>query len=280
MLARSVLTCFFLLLPALAWAQEPTLEERALIQLNLSRRHAGLEPVTLDSELSRGCMAHAAYLVRNTKHPSTQGLGAHDEDPQLPGYTEDGKKAAKSSDISFGHPPLAAIDCWMNSLFHRIPIIDPNLKKVGFGYAQGGRWRNITVLDVERGRDKGRTETVVIFPGKDMKQVPLALQRGETPDPIPEDKDKLAGYPITITFPLGAMVREAAATLTLDGKEVEVWLSTPEKPVDARFQRNTICLIAKHPFRPGATYTVAWKATVNGMAMEQTWSFGTATTTR
>jgi hypothetical protein len=267
-----------MLVPSLAQAaQEPTLEERALNQLNAYRRAAGLEPVTLDPVLSRGCAAHAAYLVKNTDHPSTKGLGGHDEDPQLPGFTEEGQKAAKASDISFGHSPLAAIDCWMNSLFHRIPIIDPTLKKVGFGYAPGGRWRWITVLDVERGREKNRTEQVVVFPGEGQKNVPLALQRGETPDPIPEDKDKQAGYPITITFPLGSMVREATATLTTaDGKEVEVWLSTPEKPVDARFQRNTICLIAKNPLRPGTTYTVTGAAMLADRAWAQTWSFTTA----
>ena len=179
-----------------------------LLQLNAFRRAAGLEVVTLDPTLSGGCAAHAAYLVKNNGHASTEGLGAHDEDAQLPGFTEDGKKAAKSSNISFGHPPVAAVDCWMNSLFHRIPILDPNLKKVGFGYARGtGRWRWITVLDVERGREKGRTEQIIAFPGDAQKNVPVFLQRGETPDPIPDDKDKQAGYPITITFPLGAMVR-------------------------------------------------------------------------
>src|SRR5262245_19797288 len=177
--------------------QEPSLEERALLQLNAYRRATGLEVVTIDPTLSKGCFAHADYLVKNNGHPSTEGLGAHDQDPQLPGFSEEGKKAAKASNISFGHPPIASIDSWMNSLFHRIPILDPNLKKVGFGYAQGtGRWRWITVMDVERGRAKGRTEQIIAFPGEGQKNVPLVLQRGETPDPIPEDKDKLAGYPV------------------------------------------------------------------------------------
>jgi len=257
-------------------AQEPTLSERALIQLNAYRRAAGLESVKLDPVLSRGCLAHAEYLVKNSRHPSTEGLGAHDENPQLPGFSEEGRKAARAANISFGHPPLAAIDCWVNSLFHRIPILDPTLKSVGFGHSQGGRWRYITVLDVERGRDRSKTDKIVCFPAEGMTNVPLALQPGETPDPIPKDPDKRAGYPITITFPLGAKVSAAAATLVLDNQEVDAWLSTPEQPVDARFQRNTLGLIAKEPLLPGRTYTVNASAQVDGNEWKQSWTFTTA----
>ncbi len=54
--------------------------------------------VLLDPELSKGCGLHARYLVLNIDHPETQGLGGHDENPKLPGYTPEGQKAGKNSD--------------------------------------------------------------------------------------------------------------------------------------------------------------------------------------
>ena len=62
-------------------------------RINVHRKAAGLEPVAVDPALSKGCAAHAAYLVTNVEHPSTQGLGLHSEDPKLPGYSKEGERA-------------------------------------------------------------------------------------------------------------------------------------------------------------------------------------------
>src|SRR5262249_16016744 len=62
-----------------------------LTKVNAARRTVGLQPAVLDLELSRGCFAHARYLLLNAGHPSTQGLGMHNEDAKLPGYTAEGR---------------------------------------------------------------------------------------------------------------------------------------------------------------------------------------------
>ncbi len=247
---------------------------KALEKINAVRKTAGLEPVTLDEKLSQGCTAHALYLVKNEKDPSTHGLGAHSENSKLPGYTVEGEKAGRSSDIHFIEPALA-VDGWMASLFHRVPILHPHLKRVGIGYAKGGKWGWITLLDVMSGREDGRQSGPVAWPVDKQADVPLAFG-GEIPDPIPADKDKKAGYPITVSFVDGETVKDATATLKIDKKEVEVWLSSPEKPADARYQANTICLFPKDVMQPGTSYTVTVTAKVNGKAWTRTWSFTTA----
>src|SRR4051812_43507306 len=68
-----------------------------LERLNAHRKAAGLEPVVADPVLSKGCGAHAAYLVRNVDQPSAQGLGLHSEEATLPGYTKEGERAGKAS---------------------------------------------------------------------------------------------------------------------------------------------------------------------------------------
>ncbi len=249
-------------------------EKKALERINTHRRLAGLDPVTLDSALSKGCSAHAAYLVRNEGHPSTDGLGAHDENPKLPGYSPEGKKAAGASDIGY-QDPVTSVDAWMSGLFHRVPILDPLLKKVGVGYAKGGKWGWVSVLDVVSGRGPGKPRDPVLYPAPKQKDVPLTLGN-ELPSPVPDDSDKRAGYPVTITFREEVMVKGVIATMQDEtGKGLDVWLSTPEHPADSRYQRNTICLIAKDPLRARTTYTITAQGNVAGKRWTKTWTFTT-----
>lgn len=171
--------------------------------------------------------------------------------------------------------PLAAIDGWMASLFHRVPILDPSLKQVGLGYAKGGKWGWVCLLDVISGRGGGgKTRGPVLYPVAKQADVPLRFG-GEIPNPIPDDGDKQAGYPITVTFGDGVRVKDVVATLKEGNRPIEVWLSTPEKPADARYQRNTICLIAKDPLKPRTAYTVTVQANAGGKPFAQTWTFST-----
>jgi uncharacterized protein YkwD len=243
-----------------------------LEQVKGYRKEAGLEPVALDAALTKNCQAHADYLARNAGDPGIQGLGAHDEDPKLPGYSVAGHQAGRASDIYFGPDPEAAVDFWMASLFHRVPLLAPELKRIGYAVAGAGGER-VAVLNVHSGHGIGRP---VFCPADGQKDVPLAYHPGERPDPIPESKGKKAGYPISVGFPAGAAVKDAAAKLLdADGKEVSIWLSSPEQSVDTGLQRNTACLVAQEPLRPKTTYTVTVRARLDGEEWKKTWSFTT-----
>jgi uncharacterized protein YkwD len=254
-------------------ADREALAKAVLEQVNGHRKLAGLAPVALDAGLTKGCRAHADYLVRNAGDPSTEGLGGHDEDPKLPGYSEEGRRAGKASDIAFDVEPLGAVPDWMATFFHRVPLLDPELRRVGFGAAKGEKNGWVVVLDVSSGRG---SSTVVVCPADGQKDVPLAYHAGERPDPVPQSKDRKAGYPVTVMFPRGAVVKDVTARLVDDrGREVAAWVSTPEQTVDRDLQRNQVCLIAKQPLQPGTGYTVTVTAQVDGVEWKQTWKFTT-----
>jgi uncharacterized protein YkwD len=263
-------------------ADEPsalTVRERAVARVNAYRAQAGLEPVLLDPGLTSGCQAHCEYLARNAGHPSTVGLGGHDEDASLPGYSEEGRRAGRASVLAWGDvEPLAALDGWMATLYHRVPILDPSLKRIGFGHARrGGGW--VTALDVLRGREPGPAAGVVLYPAPDQTRVPLTLSANEEPDPIPQAKARRAGFPVTATFPAGATLTQMSFALHDDaGRDVPVWFSSPEKPANPAFaqhQGTTVCLIARKPLRPGTTYTVRGAGQVDGQPWSRAWSFAT-----
>lgn len=254
-------------------------EARTLERVNFYRKNAGLKAVELDPALSKACAAHARYLVQNSGAPSTQGLGVHEESKDLPGYTEEGKRAAKASNIATIEP-ISAVDAWMATLYHRVPMLDANLQKVGVGYAYdpGRGW--ISVLDVHSNRGNALQVPATVYPVDGQEEVPLAFPSNEVPDPLPDaPKNSRAGYPLTAIFYPTVAVRKVTAKLSdPSGQEVEVWLSTPEKPANPKYPRhqaNTVCLIPKAPLKPRTTYKVALTGVAGGDKFKKTWSFTT-----
>jgi uncharacterized protein YkwD len=128
------------------------LDATIVAQLNAVRKTAGLPPVRLDGELSRGCQLHARYLALNHQHPAVLGMGVHGQDAKLPGASPEGARAAKESVIAIVLDPQTCIENWTATLYHRIPILAPDLERVGFGHAriQGHKW--VCVLDTGNGR--------------------------------------------------------------------------------------------------------------------------------
>lgn len=124
----------------------------ALEQVNAVRRLADLPPVELDETLSRGCQAHADYVVRHLDHPSVQGLGIHEEDAKLPGFSKAGQRAGQNGVIAILSDPADAVDGWMATLYHRIPLLDPALKRVGYGQTLHPFRGWVTVLDSGSGK--------------------------------------------------------------------------------------------------------------------------------
>lgn len=239
-------------------------------RVNFYRQLAGLDAVAIDDDLSKGAAAHASYLSVNHVPP---GLGAHDEKEGDPGYTPEGKAAGQASDIEWG-PPAGSVDELMSELFHRIPILRPSLAKIGVGQADGG---HITVIDLTQGIvGNPDVERVIAFPVPDQKDVPTHFG-SESPDPIPSDASRPAGYPVTLTqYDRSFKVTEATATLVEgDGIPVEVHFSTPEKPAHEIYQLNTIAMIPARPLKSGTKYTAHVTCKMGGVPFDKTWSFTT-----
>src|SRR5204862_7312044 len=158
----------------------------------------------------------------------------------------------------------------------RIPLLQSRLRRIGYGSAAGGPAKVIVVLDATNGMGVGKDAPVVLYPADGQKGVPPGFSP-EIPDPIPDSPDKKAGYPVTAIFSEGSLVKDVQASLKdAAGNEVAVWVSTPEKPAAADYQRNTVGLIPKEPLRPLTTYTVSIAARVTGRAWLRIWTFSTA----
>lgn len=248
---------------------------RLLRTFNETRRHAGRKPVSLDAERSKACAAHALYLGLNA--PADPMLNWNEEKPGLPGYSEAGAAAARTTAIQGGGGPAEAVAGLVDSLISRPQLLDANLRSLGLGYtpfAQGG-W--IWVMDLQREGEREPAGKVFLYPAPDQEEVPLAYPASEVPSPIPpENKERLAGYAITANFPSRVTVKEATAKLMDDkGAAVEGWFSTPAKPAIADFPQRSLCFLPRAPLKPDTRYTMTFKAEVEGKPWQRTWSFTT-----
>jgi uncharacterized protein YkwD len=245
--------------------------------INALRKDERLPPVRLDEERSRACLAHARYLARNADHPSVRDAEGPIEDPGLPGATEAGRRAALSSTVLRAAPQAAAAG-WKKDDTLRALLVLRGLKSVAAGAARDERGNWFTVLDLAGGLAV-EPAGAVVYPAPGQRDIPLTFPGNELPDPVPDTKDKVGGFPVTVTFRPRQAVRNASATLRdAAGREVAVWFSSPEKPANpayARQQKNTLCLIAKERLRGGTTYFVQASAAVDRRPWERAWSFTT-----
>jgi hypothetical protein len=255
----------------------PDLEEAgaAIQRLNLYRGLAAVQPVDLDTYLSSGCQAHANYLAVNNVSLQSVALGAHHEDPSMPGYSYRGDQAGRSSVIYQGVTAVAAIDNWMRTFYHRLGLLDPNLHYVGFGSAL-----DYQVMDILSGRVAGLIAAPgqVLYPAPGMTGVPRDYKR-EIPHPIPGD-DTL-GIPITVEFfgDRGIYISQVQTNLidvTAGGATIPCYRQTPGHPYLPEWPRDqVIALIPEDPLPALHEIHVEVTAMVDGERWAADWQFTT-----
>jgi len=178
---------------------------QALARVNCYRSLMGLEPGVLDPRLDAAARSHALYMAQ------ADDL-THAEDPGAPGFT--GERVwdrvevagyALSDDeivtelVAYGPDPTAAVDAWMNSVYHREALTMSNWSAMGFG--SDGGWSSLAVV-------YRSPQGTVIYPADAQDGVPTRFDTdSESPDPLPELG--FVGPPLSIT---GSEVEEASLT--------------------------------------------------------------------
>jgi FHA domain/Cysteine-rich secretory protein family len=199
-----------------------------LIPLNRYRKSAGLGPVPANPRFSRGDYLHSRYIVKNfgkqiAAHANL-GIGMHLEDPSKPWYTAEGRAAGLAGDVDeMWNPrgnatPSWAIDNWMQSPFHRLPILNPHLHSVGYAsVCEHGVC--IASLNLESDIDPilsapAPLDAPIEYP-PDGASINMKSFDGEWPDPLSScpGYSLPSGFPLTIQ--LGSMVNPGVSNYLL-----------------------------------------------------------------
>jgi hypothetical protein len=260
--------------------KQESLEEmraKVLARINHFRKIAGVDPVVEDAKLSAGCQKHAEYLRKNIDDPRIENAGAHREEKDLPGYSEEGAKSAGRSVVHWWKTEGQiddGVDAFIATLYHRIPLLEPRLTRIGVGVLVA-EWK-VLVVDARSVDMKVAVKThPVVYPAPDQKGIPLAFSRGlgEWPDPRPEPNLQ-GGYPITLQFAeLGWQPSDVRVSLKQRERDVTIWLSTPAVPASKeRSQWGVVAMIPKAPLEPSTTYTIAFECKQHGVERTPTWT--------
>jgi hypothetical protein len=275
-----------LLLPLVRGGKDPTPVPGPgwLSHINQFRTASNLEPLTPDEEWSEGAWLHSRYMVLND-------YVGHYEDPENQWYTSSGAAAAKSSNVFvtswMDSPDETAIDFWMVAPFHAVSILDPQLKKSGFGsYREdNGYWKMAATLDVLRGRDTlpAGTSFPILYPPAGGQTQLLRYYGGEFPDPLAScpNYEAPTGLPIITQLGPGEITPEVLDhSVESNGQILESCLFDETSYVNentsyqssARLilnNRDAVVIIPRAPLTSGQSYTVRL-TTINDAI---SWSF-------
>lgn len=251
------------------------------------------EPVGLDRELSDGAARHALYLAKNPSQAEAWP-DAHEEYADAAGFSPEGAWAGGHAVIAPGsRSGVAAIDSWMGTFYHRIPLLESGLMKVGFALEKGYAVMDTNSLRLpteprsylqwNRGAESIGT-WLIRWPHDGMRDVPTRFEP-ELPNPVPGEDQGDWGYPITVSFPWKLSDVAVEISLSLHegseaGEALECWLSTPDRPTNIEIAPSLAwCLIPKQRLRAKSAYTVIAVLEFVGGGIRKTersvWSFRT-----
>lgn len=257
----------------------PTGVTDGLERLNFWRSQLGLEAVTEDAELSAGCAAHLDYLQQYAVDTGQPVYLAHEEDPSVPYYTEAGANAGINSVLSYGQMSAGeAVDGWLDTLYHRIPLLHPGLRRVGVAFEN-----RYSCMEYRTGTEAAPAPHPIFWPIADSSFTRPLFGGNESPCPTLEDPlsgEECPGSAAIATVGLNGSFSDVSATITrLDTGEdfplFHIWYDGGPSPHEQMgYLEGTIALVPEvDSVLAAATYEASVNVTIDGSPENIRWRF-------
>jgi uncharacterized protein YkwD len=260
-----------------------SLAETAVLNIiNNLRIAAGASCVSLDLTIGRAASAHCAYYAQNRENPMCTEK-PHYEVMGCAGYTgatptERMRAAGFGSSgggevMAFLNDPVRAIQSWVDSVWHRIPILDPATTLLGYGSASEcdnlgfGPGLRIDATDTVLYPYDGQTDVTTTFDGRFEGPMPPAPITGWP-----------SGNPISV-YAQDIILGDHYLYVDGDSTPIEhVSLDSQSPalpPEQQRMLRNVAFLYANQPLLPNTKYRVQVVGTYAGGVLAEEWTFTT-----
>lgn len=243
----------------------------ALVATNTARLAAGSPCATMVAALNDGAVAHCAYYAANTgdcianPHVEVDGCASFyaanfDERERKAGYTGN----PDSEDMHFVGDGAAAVQGWLDSIYHRYSIIDP--WALDFGY---GNTDNCDTMDFGGGAGGSTpSSTIALYPYDGQTGVPTSFFGNESPEPPAPPAGWPSGYPISIFVQGEVTSAEIVRDGTADALPIEI---VPK----LSWQGNAVFFYTDTPLEAATTYQVTVVGR-NGADFTKVWRFTTS----
>ncbi len=211
--------------------------------LNYYRASSGVSPVIEDPQISDGAQKHANYLAKTkTQYFVGPYQNLHDENPDSPFFTEEGRKIG-AGNIAWGSTSFPrAIDSLMTAPFHAIGFLREGLTKVGFGtavvqpggYEPGSQVTNVAII---AGTTSINRTKILLFPGPN-SEVYVNDFAGENPEPrevCGSNYKSFKGLPIFASLLNAPADNLSVKVITPKGKELK--------------NKSEVCVVTENNFK-------------------------------
>ncbi len=178
------------------------LNDKIIAYINTKRVSAGLQPVAFSENLSKSALGHAKYMITNNVFSRDEEQGK----PEFFGATPDDR--AKTAGYTGGkiremycqaEKYQFAIDYLLNTVYHRLRLLDPKIKEIGYG-AYRINDNTIHVFDIGYDDTLTAQNEFITFPGNLSADNEIQFSGMESPSPLPETLKGPTGTPISIIF--------------------------------------------------------------------------------
>ena len=270
----------------------PLASSLAVEGANAFRQAAGMAPLHIHPSIIAAAANHADYYVTNTVSGNTAAfnLGVQGEVAGQPGYTGqwpiDRMRAqgypwwGGVEMVNFVADPAGSIDSWINSIYHRSILLDPDMNLAGYANLQGpAGYENVKVdvMDLGYGQAEAGPWLAArpmpfVYPWDSQAGVPTSWTPVELPSPLPPGVDGPVGYPITLVG-FGGILAVENTSVAITGPEGA--LARFPNPITC-VALNCYAIIPQQPLAAGTTYSVHIEGAVSGFPFTLEWSFTTA----
>lgn len=252
--------------------------------INYRRVQAGLPALQRNGLIDAAAQAHSNYQKLNDTITHIETVGKAGFTGVTPGdrltaanYVFTQRSYAHGEVISATVDPsgFVAVENLIAAIYHRYAILEPMFKESGGGAASvpnGYTYftANFTTDGLAPGIPRG---TVAIYPFDNQQQIPtIFFSDRELPDPVPDRNE--VGYPVSVHANITATISVQTFSMRpRGGTDLPVRLLTHE--TDSETPVSAASIIPVSVLAAQTTYDVRFTGTVDGIAVDRSWSFRT-----
>jgi hypothetical protein len=244
---------------------------------NETRRAMGVPCARMDTAINLAAERHCQYYDANrgnamcisNPHGEVMGCAMYVaanfwERMSIAGYMG----GPSGEDMHFVGNGAAAVQGWIDSVWHRTPVLSPWVRDIGYGSTGG-----CDTMDFGNGAPADRN-IVAVYPYDGQTGVPTSFDgRREGPNPPMPPTGWPSGYPVHIyiqgELTTHTIVRDGTTT-NLD----HLWIA-PGTPESLGLLRNEYSFYTHEPLQSGTTYRVHVTGTNGAGPVDLEWTFTT-----
>jgi hypothetical protein len=247
---------------------------RAYDRINMYRRAMGLPCANFVPEIALAAARHCAYYAGNH--------GTCIDNPHREVKTCDKFRGERFSDrlkvAGYSGTPAyevmtyigdggAAVDQWVDSIWHRIPILDPYVGDVGYGMDQA-----CDTMDFGWGTTAPTNP--VVYPYDTQTGLPTSFDGDvESPPPPRPPKGWPGGYPLIVYA--ASLTVQTHRLLDDKGLAIAHTFITPDHPAGNGLLINEVVMYADLPLKNKTTYRVVIDGQQRNVPIHLEWTFTT-----